>query len=201
MRALRAALREILSGARIGLLVLPSEWRSELGNEALITLLKLLERNGLDAPSHKVFFDKGIPFQARDATVEALKLSPPCELFFDQDSRVIGGIQIADLVAHSAATMLREQLLQTVKMVRASSFGDDNTEVELGFELWATTIRMQLFTQDAPKEIAGDGIDEMVEAFTLNTGSYALHVSDRCEEALRQAAEAAFGRTYFGCIS
>jgi hypothetical protein len=62
------------------------------------------------------------------------------KLFLEVDSIKVKGIQLADLVAHTFATMLLEQLGLVDKKVKAgeNSGYDPDLEIELGFELWAS---------------------------------------------------------------
>lgn len=112
-QALRRELRRILTwDYRYGVVVLPSEVRSTLGREALIGLAKICRANGLDAERQVAHFDEGIFATVTEAARLAKELGLPacCDLLPEQDSRCVLGLQLADLVAHTCATMLLETL-------------------------------------------------------------------------------------------
>ena len=171
---------------RIGLVVIPFDRRQDLGAEALIGLDKIVRANKLAGKTHSVYFDEGI--SKPDTTV------PSCDLHFDQDSRVVAGIQLADLVAHTLSEILLEEqgvISKTVKAGPGSGY-DPDLDIKIGFELWAH-IRWHFFTQDEPNIDADNG-------FKLDVAPYALHIADSCVSKLASAANARFSSTYVGCM-
>jgi hypothetical protein len=120
-------------------------------------------------------------------------MSEYCDYYFDQDSRKVAGIQMADLCAHSLSIMLLEQLGLINKNVRARGY-DPNIEINIGFELWAS-LRYHFFTQD---KINFDV--SQIEGFALDTESYALCIAPSCSAILTKAAKERFGTMYIGCI-
>lgn len=204
--ALREDLAEILEECRIGVVVLPSTRRSSLGVEACAGLKKILEANGLLGERHDAFLDEGIVPNASHGhrLAEAIGLDGRCTTAFEQDSRVIYGLQLADLAAHTCATMLLESLGLVTKKVRMpeSSGQDREDPVELGFELWAR-IRYSFFcSDDAPVKDALNGeTDPEAIAFPLaDISACALHIAEACDDILRAAASGRFGQNYLGCI-
>lgn len=195
-RLLRDNLKGILQSTRLGLIVCSIQERPRLGNEALRGLAKIVRANRLDGEPHDAFLDEGISFEKRGEAIAAAELDLSCRIHCDQDSRLVPGLQLADLAAHTMSIMLLETLGLVGKTVKAgdASGYDPDLHIELGFEMWAT-IRYQFFTQDEPN-LEVDGL----EGFTLDIGSYALHVSDGCPEPLRAAAVDRFGTCYMGCI-
>jgi len=194
-RELRNILKKLFRSVKLGLVVIPSTVRENLGMEALKGLRKISDANGLTSQHQEVYFDEGIIFKNRTETVRDLALDTFCNLNFNQDSRKVGGLQLADLAAHTLSVMLLETLGVINKTVKAgpNSGYDPDLDIELGFELWAS-VRYHFFTQD---QIDVDA--EPIEGFTLDTG-YAIHTAPSCSPALRQAVEKRFGATYIGCI-
>ena len=82
-RRLRRDLRSILHMTKIGLVVLPSSRRSELGLEALRGLKKIVEANALGDAEHTAYFDEGISFSGDCATLLSSYL-PSIEVHTDQ---------------------------------------------------------------------------------------------------------------------
>jgi len=195
-RSLRENLKDLLGNVKLGLVVVPTSERSSLGSEALKGLSKILHANALTAGPHQVYFDEGITFQDRLGLVDQLGLTNMCEIHVDRDSRLVGGLQMADLAAHTMSTMLLETLGIISKTVKAgpNSGYDPDLDIDLGFQMWAT-LRYHFFTMD---KIDLDA--DPIEGFTLDTGSYAVHVAESCPEELRKAVQERFGRCYMGCI-
>lgn len=196
---LRGELSNTLMNTSVGVIVLPVSERALLGREAIIGLQKILRANGLDQQPHKVFLDEGITVdsQTRKAFLEGI--GSLCELHPSQDSKIVGGIQLADLVAHSLGGMLLDQLGLISKKVRVGegSGYDPDLEIELGFELWAS-LRYHFFKAPQPKPgpIPDDPVGEMI----FDVENYGLHISEKCCPTLREAALHRFGDCYLGCI-
>lgn len=193
-RALREALKNLLPRIRIGLVVIPFQNRSGLGEEALVGLNKIIRANHLGNHRHEVFLDEGIEFKNRGKVVGTTNLN--LEIHLDQDSRVIAGLQMADLAAHCMSIMLLETLGLINKKVKAglNSGYDPDLDIEIGFEMWAT-LRYQFFTEDSP-----DLDTDPIEGFTLDTATYALYVPEYCSQHLKDAVIKRFGTNYVGCI-
>jgi hypothetical protein len=141
----------MLSHLRVGTVVVPSDDRATLGAEALIGLAQFLTANGLHGVAHSVFLDGGIPVAQPLIDVFCAQVGSPCDVRVEQESKLVGGIQVADLVAHTMGTMLLEQQGHLKKLVRAgpdSGYHPDE-EFQLGFELWAS-LRYSLFKAAMP---------------------------------------------------
>jgi uncharacterized protein DUF3800 len=194
--ALRNELKELLWNVKLGLVVVPSAERQNLGTEALRGLKKIILANELLEEHHHLYFDKGIVFRSPARVVEELGLNHLCEIHTDQDSRLVGGLQVADLAAHTMSVMLLETLGIVNKTVKAgpSSGYDPELDIELGFELWAT-LCYHFFTRDN----LDPDLDQL-EGFTLDTGSYSVHIAEPCTDVLRYAVQKRFGECYMGCV-
>lgn len=196
---LRGHLSNILRNTKIGLVVLPASERATLGREAILCLHKILRTNSLEQQSHKVFLDEGITVDSQTQHSFLKDVGALCELHFSQNSKVVGGIQLADLVAHSLGGMLLENLGLTSKKVRVGedSGYDPELEIELGFGLWAS-LRYQFFMASQPKPgaIPDDSMGEMI----FDVENYGLYISETCCPDLKEAALQRFGSCYLGCI-
>jgi hypothetical protein len=201
-RQLREALYDVLHGrrCRIGVMVHPFNERQSLGPEALQGLSFILKKNQLDRRRHRVWLDEGLFGRSPDALEQASKLGldSSCELHFEQDSRKIAGLQLADLTAHALATMLLAELGLVSKLVKAGpdSGYDPDIDLELEFELWARL--RYLFFQGETGPLPEDPPESSL--WWSDVASYGLHVSAACSKLLREAALARFGRNYLGCI-
>lgn len=119
------------------------------------------------------------------------------QLFAEQDSKQIRGIQLADLVAHMASIQLKSSMGLITKMVKAGSNSgyDPDEEMELSFEMFGT-LRYCLFNEGNNKPQTGDQFIDVVMAVS-NAG---LFISESCSEDLAGYARGTFGSIYLGCI-
>lgn len=196
-RMLRSGIGGLLSTSKVAVVILPRVDRNRLGQEALKALTRLVSVNDLSSEPHSVYIDQGIKVSLQD-----LEIVSQQDLLLDvhpnQDSKLIPGIQVADLAAHRASGMLLEQMGLVTKMVKAgpNSGYDPDLDIELGFEFWAG-LRYPFFKQ--PKLFTGDE-EDMIEAATYNVEGFGLFIADSCNEVLRNASLARFGSVYLGCI-
>jgi hypothetical protein len=200
MRRLRDALTHVIAKhCRIGLAVGPLEGRADLGQECILLLEKLFTKNRWPEGPHSVLVDQGIdlelplPASAKDpGWTEDLRFTTRC------DSRVVVGIQLADLAAHSLFMILLQGLGMAGKILEGAGpdFGyDEEAEIDLGFAMWAPW-RYNFFAGPLPSP---DDLDRL-EAWFVNVGDFGLHVAASCSPELRAATQAAFGRCYLGCM-
>src|SRR6267154_472279 len=184
---------------RIGLVIAPEASRQTLGKEALLGLNKILTTNQFKSDSHDVFFDEGVIFTspATDEIAERLRDDHNCRFHFEQNSIMVMGLQVADLIAHTCATMLLAQLGLIKKMVRAgeNSGYDPESEMELEFELWAG-LRYNFFAAAPPPVDTWKSQSD----FRVDVESRGLHIADSCDTRTREAAWTRFGSMYLGCI-
>ena len=184
---------------RIGIVVAPDSPRLLIGQEALHGLNKILATASFHSSSHEVFFDQGI-FASAGAGQREAEITcngHPCSFHFEQDSRKILGLQVADLVAHTCATMLLAQLGLVKKTVKAgpNSGYDPDADMPLEFELWAG-LRYNFFATGPPPY---DSWKSQLD-FKVDVESKGLHVSSSCDESVKNAALSRFGSMYLGCI-
>jgi hypothetical protein len=196
--ALRSELRLVLTDYKVGVLVMPSDTRRYLGEESLRGLDQFARMNSLTTDKFTAFFDEGVFSSANQAAQLSaeLNLYQYCDVKTQQNSRIVKGIQLADLVAHSCATMLLETMGLITKRVKAGprSGYDAEMEIELGFELWAS-LRYQFFLGDPVRDQ-----DEIYGGALMSIGRHGLYISQSCSEDLRKAAVQRFGQCYMGCI-
>lgn len=186
----RQLLRSVISNeCRIGIVVAPASPLQLLGSEALRGLGKILSTNGFRSSPHDVFFDEGMFSSSAAAEQAAKKICgiENCKFHFEQDSVTILGLQIADLIAHTCATMLLAQLGFLKKTVKVSPDSGYDPDMPLEFELWLG-LRWNFFAASPPQ---GD--------FRVDVGSRGLHISDSCDDSVKSATLARFGSMYVGC--
>lgn len=197
MKILRKELREILLVCRIAVVVIPKSDRKVLGYEAFACLLKVLKNNKLLPSVHDVYFDEEIFGNLTEAQCLAkeMGLLEFCRIHFEQNSKHVLGIQLADLAAHSCATMLREEMGIVTKTTKAgdNSGYDPDTDISIGFELW-TRLRHCFFSKDISIEQIDEG------NFFAEVEPYGLYIAPSCDEKLHTMVIERFGKMHLGCI-
>jgi len=137
LQRLRKRLRQaiIRSHTPIALLFAAPDRRALAGAVAK-ALAQLIENNDLQRDQH-VYFDQGI-FRSAEQLQRLVRGEPAlshCGMHWREDSRSRLGIQLADLVAHAGAYIVKEQMhgpSKTVHLGADSGYGDDGIDVELG---------------------------------------------------------------------
>lgn len=182
--------------AKVGLMVLPRSKRKEIGNESILGLDKIITNNKLSDIPHSIYYDEGISAYNNSESTDVLKNN---QIFWNQNSKLIGGLQIADCVAHTLSIMLKEEMGLISKMITMgeNSGYDPNEEFEIGFELWAS-LRYSIFG-DYSRSI--DAVeDDPVGSLIFDTWDYAVYASEYCDETLLKHTMNRFGTNYLGCI-
>lgn len=197
MGKVRSKMKSLLQDTcKFGVVVLPSLQRPKLGIECLKAVKIFLVVNAIDRNT-PIHFDEGM-FPSKTealATIIDLQMNPE-NIHLNQDSLLIKGIQLADLVAHMTSIMLKARMGLIKKMVKAgkNSGYDEDSEMELEFELWAT-IRYNFFHEKSKIAINDPLID-----MTFKVEPYGLYVSSYCDESLAALSRSLFEEVYLGCI-
>lgn len=118
-RSLRQQIKDLIhSKTSIGLIVVPNDDRSLLGMESIIGLGRIIRANKLDTETHTIYFDEGI-ISCREYNMLTKDVLDNNIILWGQDSKKIGGLQVADCVAHTLSIMLKEEMGLVTKKVRA----------------------------------------------------------------------------------
>jgi hypothetical protein len=195
---LRNHLYTLLEKVKVGATIVPATQPRSVGDEALLALTKILVANSLADTSHRAFFDEGITF-GRAGIENFRKRFPACQINEAQDSRLVGGIQAADLAAHTMGTMLLEEQGLVSKQIKAGEYSGYLPEMELplGFKLWSI-LRYSFFMSPQPE--GDNNPPESIPEPLFNVEDYGLYVAPSCSPELRDAAIQRFGKSYLGCI-
>lgn len=194
---LREQFKELVhSYCRLGIVVIPRSEREKLGTECIKAIKQFTDFNSVKKPTH-IYLDQGL-FPSKN---EAQKFADTyhfngIEFHFEQDSKIIKGIQIADLCAHIASIQFKGELGLLNKKVKAggNSGYDPDLEIELHLEMWA--ILRYIFFNEGSKQLA----DDVIESSTLLVEPYGLYVSNLCNDELRLKIRETFSTVYLGCI-
>ena len=147
----------------------------------------------LDGP-HQLFADRGIfPKYREQEVLRAIPGTEGYQFHFEQDSRKVCGIQLADLAAHTCSIMLKDELGLVRKTIKAgeNSGYDPDTDIELGFEMWAG-MRYCFHLDYASNNDSNDG-----HPILPNLG---LAISPKLDGRIQAAARDRFSTMYLGCI-
>lgn len=197
LQSLRAALKFFIA-RKCSIAVCVVNGDKKLGPAGLKLLQCALTHPQLIGTQHEVFFDEGLfpSVRAAEVLVENGKALDTCRFHFEQNSRDILGIQLADIVAHTCGTMLADSLGHISKMIVVDEPSDSvyhGMEIELGFEMWAG-IRYAFLSQNKlnPKDD--------FELANVDVFPWGLFIDDSVEEQIASAAKDRFGEMYLGCI-
>jgi len=195
--SLRDDLKAFLRKCKVGLAI--SKTAEELYEDSAYLLEKILSHPKVADCEHQVFIDRGIcPTRREQAFLAAIKGAANCRFHFEQDSKNICGVQLADLAAHICAIMMKDSLGLIKKLVKAgeNSGYDPDSDMELGFEMYAT-IRYSLIGEFAPyvETLSDVSLQPM-----LILDKYGLVISEKLEEKTKLAAKERFSSLYLGCI-
>lgn len=200
LQALRDSLKHfIVRNCKMALCVVDSaDDTKTLGPASLKLLRSALKHPWFEGRQHEAFFDEGL-FKHR-SVAEALVAGDPelqnCNLYFEQDSKAVMGIQLADVLAHTCSIMLLDALGDITKKVIVDAPGDsvyDGLEVELGFEMWAG-IRYAFLSQNKPNP------KDDFDLANVDVYPWGLFIDESVNERIASVAMDRFGEIYLGCI-
>lgn len=216
MRAARdAALNLAGSSARVAVFVGPYS-RSTIGKHSLQALQSVLLRNALSGVPLDVHFDEDIfPTAAEAYRLQKLfRALSHIRIHPREDSRLVLGIQVADVVAHSFGQILKAEVSGDSKEVEIGGPDTgypDGTKAPLGWSL-LISLRYALFTR--PMAYEGDQyplesdpvVFDPVHDDPVNYGQHPIllgwgvQVAPEASTELRYAVERSVGRIWLGCI-
>jgi hypothetical protein len=216
MRAARDAILGLAgSSTRIAVSIGPYD-RSTIGKHCLQALQSVLLRNGLTSTPLDVYFDEGIFASASEAErLQALfRALDNTRIHPRENSRLVLGIQVADVVAHSVGQIVKAQISGRSKEIEIG--GPDTgypegTRAPLGWSL-LMNLRHALLTRPMAHE--GDDYPLETDPVVLDPvhddpAEYAQHpillgwgvqVAPESESELRSAVERSLGKLWLGCI-
>lgn len=203
--------------SKIAVLFTHSNNRENLGNDCIKFSKIIMERNGIDIGDCDLFFDEGIisnsgqMHELSRKNNEYAKKRP----FSSVDSKTCRGIQVADVVAHSIAQVIRQDLSLEPKHVDIS--GPD-TGYETGtIEKLEWHLRMQLrksffsrpvIYKDQKNKIEEKrnphliSEDEDIVNFALNPEliGWGVFVNDDIDSKIKNSIFKSMNRIWLGCI-
>lgn len=193
----REYLQTALRSCKIGVAVSPKERRLHV--DSAILLRKMLTHPDVGSINHTVFVDREIARtrEEQDSFVRTSR-AEDSSFYFEQDSKIVGGIQLADLAAHTCAMMMKDALGLVTKTVKAgvNSGYDPDDDLELGFVMFAS-IRYSFLGVCAP--YVWEEPKPLLQPLLI-TSDYGLQISGDLPAAQREAAESKFASIYLGCM-
>lgn len=131
MQALRDKLLNIASDTKIAINISSSQSRNSLGHQCLKSLSKIILKNGIATDKLYIYFDEDIINNPNeiDTYKQAFDNLKEIKIYPNEDSIIRMEIQVADVVAHSIAQIVKEDLTGKNKML---DIGGPNTGYEKG---------------------------------------------------------------------
>jgi hypothetical protein len=204
------------SKTKIAVLVTSSYEQEILGQEILKALANVIRKNGLKGHNLHILFDTGLCNSAsiNQQSAELQEDLKEARLMFDQDSKSVLGIQLADAVAHTIAQILKEHITgKSKKIILSEAYGYDNqTEFELGWTLlmdlrYSFFVRRVFYksnsrTMDPRTEPLLIDDDEDIVQFVQHPElfGWGVFVSNNCTDELKIAVKEVFDKVWLGCI-
>ena len=195
--AQRRIIAELLHGSKLALAVLPASDRRRLGEYCVELVLQLHAQDLIAKEQHTCYLDQNIGLRQSDVdrlqSIDVL-VKPGC------DSKLIGGIQVADHAAHALGGMLLEEMGLISKRVPAGENSGYHPEemIELGFELWAS-LRYALIGRNEYIEGYSPPREDPANPY-FRVDGVGMYIAPTCSMELAQSARARFGVNYLGCI-
>lgn len=188
----RNHLHRLLLSSKLAFVVCPSHDRQMLGRHAISLTRQLVATGSIEAAPHTLYLDENIALSEPERTAaskDGVLVMP------QQNSKIVAGLQVADLAAHSLGGMLLEEMGVLRKVVRAgeNSGYDPETQIELGFELWAS-LRYSIICYGEP--VGPD--EDPVGTSTLRVDGYGLYIAPSCSTELAAFSRSRFGTNYLG---
>ena len=196
-KAQRRFMAELLHASELGFAVVPSGDRDRLGEFCTELILQLHSQDSISMEPHTCYLDQNIRLSALDVQrlnqIDVLAKA-------DSDSKLIGGIQVADHAAHALGGMLLEEMGLISKRVPAGENSGYHPEemLELGFELWAS-LRYALIGRNEHIEGLSPPPEDPANPF-FRVDGIGMFIAPTCSVDLAQHARARFGVNYLGCI-
>jgi Protein of unknown function (DUF3800) len=192
LSAIRKAYYCELRSARIALSLTPLNERSNIAKDAIKLIEIIMKTSELGNAEHSVHFDGGINMPGKHLGVARLDLK------FATDSRVVPGIQLADLCANVCSTIVMSDMGLKKKSVKAgpNSGYDPEMAINLEFELWAR-LRYSFFHGEA---ISMDDNATVEEMCTVPMNGYGIYVNPNCSIQVKKAVDKRFRNLWLGCI-
>lgn len=197
LQRLRLSMREFLAAnCSIGVCIVGEDQR--LGPASLELLNAALKHPTLSGGDHEIYFDQSLfgSVHRAEKLLQASQISKRYSYRFEQDSREVRGIQLADIAAHTCATILSATLGYITKKVTLEVPRDelyDGLEVELSFEMWAR-IRYAFLRQNKPAPKCDDDLA------TVDVFPWGLFIDGSVDRETAAGATKRFAEMYLGCI-
>jgi hypothetical protein len=186
----KAKVREQLKGllvdsCKLGIVIIPMKYRVQLGFECIKAVKQFMDSNKEVKKPINIYFDQGMftSIEKAEQLIASMHFTG-CTFYLEQNSISIKGIQLADLAAHISSIQLKDAMGLVTKTVKAGykSGYDPDSDIELGFEMWAT-IRYTFFNEGSKLYT-----DEPIADATLKVEPYGLYISDLCDKSLSDIA-------------
>lgn len=216
MRAARDSIVSLAgSSTRVAVFVGPYD-RSTIGKDCLQALQSVVLRNGLSTASLDVYFDEAIlPSGPEAARLQRLfPALSTVRIHPQENSRLVLGVQVADVVAHSFGQILKAEISGESKEIE---IGGPNTGYLQGTRApvaWSLlmSLRYALFTrpiwyEGQPYRPESDPV--VLDPVNDDPVKYGLHpilldwgvqVAPEANSELRYAVERSLGKLWLGCI-
>ncbi len=217
MQTLRNKLLNIASNTKIAIHFSASESRDNLGYQCLDTLSNIIIKNDINTEHLNVYFDEEIIKYPNkiDEYKNHYDVLKNVIIYPNENSIIHMGIQIADVVAHSVAQIIKEDLIGKNKMLDISGEEtgyDEGTMAPLNWILkmslrYSFFTRPVLYKSDRDKinintdpiliEDDEDIVDKSIEPELIGWG---ILIDDTIDEKIQLSIRNSLSKIWLGCI-
>lgn len=171
---------------KIALVITPYKDKKELINHAMICFSKIVEENKLNE-SHDIFFDQSLVTKEQEKSINSHynKTLPTVKLHYECDSKKIRGIQVADIIAHNFAKLIKIEL----GILDTKDLSCDEEKITLEFFLSNLTRYCYFLNENYQTTIENP--------MYSNSG---LYIASNLNDQLKKAVNKHFKTIYLGCI-
>lgn len=217
MQALRDKLLDIAGSTKIAINFSSSQSRDSLGHQCLESLSKIILKNGILTDKLCVYFDEDIISNPNeiDTHKQVFGNLKEVKIFPNENSILRLGIQVADVVAHSIAQIIKEDLTGKNKML---DIGGPNTGYEKGTVapldwILKMSLRYSFFTRPVicrlniekidicrnPLIIDNDDdiVDSSIEPELIGWG---IQIDNSLDSKIEDSVRNVLGKIWLGCI-
>lgn len=216
MRLARDRAREVAVARTKAAIYFGAVNKNRIGHHCLQALQSVLLRNALPGMGLSVYCDRGLFTSVREAERlrKLFRALDQITLHAQADSKKVVGIQIADIMAHTLAQIVKQELGMSQKILDIGGPGSGyrrGTKVSLKWDL-LNQIRNALFTrpiedgsETCPLEsdpVVLDPMHDDVATFSQfpSVLGWGVHLAPESSSELRIAVERSLGRIWLGCI-
>ena len=205
MGVVRKKLIDIINAhTRVAVVFAPYPHRVPLGKQCLRALQSTLIRNGIRPEGLTIHVDHGIfPSRAEaERLIGLFRFLKPATFRPDETSHVCQGIQLADLIAHTFALIIRGTITGSKLTKARDSNLSQSRLASIRYSILArcTVSEQQAFDSATDPVVIGPEDDPAEHALHPEVLGWGVQVAPEAPDSLRGAVRGMLDRVWLGCM-